>query len=115
MIAGAQIGAGCFHRPLGRKPPGFTVTHDPAASRCCEVGAEDQHPTIGLAFEKCPPGRSRLLRLDVAAATRRDGNRAWEVRATSTSAIGRFWREPADVTRARTGPVPSTLFDWPAR
>lgn len=62
-----------------------------------------------------PAGSKRLLRLDVAAATRRDGNRAWELRATASNAIGRFWHEPADVTRARTGPVPATLFDWPAR
>lgn len=62
-----------------------------------------------------PAGSKRLLRLDVAVPTGRDGNRGWEVRATASNLAGRFWQEPGDVTRARTGPVPSTLFTWPVR
>jgi hypothetical protein len=62
-----------------------------------------------------PAGSKRLLRLDIAVPTRRDGNRSWELRATAINLAGRFWQEPADVTRARTGPVPSTLFTWPVR
>lgn len=62
-----------------------------------------------------PAGSRRLLRLDVALPSARDGNRAVEVRVGAEQMIGRFWREPAEVTRARTGPVPSALFTWPVR
>jgi hypothetical protein len=62
-----------------------------------------------------PAGSKRLLRLDVAVPTSRDGNRRLELRATASNLAGRFWKEPDDVTRARTGPVPSTLFEWPVR
>ena len=62
-----------------------------------------------------PAGSKRLLRLDIAVPTSRDGNRRLELRATSSNLAGRFWKEPDDVTRARTGPVPSTLFEWPVR
>ncbi len=62
-----------------------------------------------------PSGSKRVLRLDVAVPTGRDGNRRLEVRATASNVAGVFWREPADVTRARTGPVPSSLFTWPVR
>lgn len=59
-----------------------------------------------------PAGSRRLLRLDVAVPSGRDGTRALEVRVSAEQMIGRFWQEPAEVTRARTGPVPSTLFTW---
>jgi hypothetical protein len=62
-----------------------------------------------------PAGSRRLVRLDVTAPSGRDGNRALEVRVSAEQMIGRFWREPAEVTRARTGPVPSTLFTWRVR
>ncbi|HEX5580016.1 MAG TPA: hypothetical protein VFX39_00470, partial [Gemmatimonadaceae bacterium] len=62
-----------------------------------------------------PAGSKRLLRLDVAVPTARDGNRGWELRVSASNLAGRFWQEPADVARARTGPVPSTLFAWPVR
>jgi len=45
----------------------------------------------------------------------RDGHRRSEVRFTSSNPTRYFWQEPSDVSRARTGPVPSTLFAWPAR
>ena len=62
-----------------------------------------------------PSGSGRLARLDVVVPTHRDGNRAWALRATLTKPRGRFWQEPADVTRARTGPVPSSMFSWLVR
>lgn len=62
-----------------------------------------------------PAGSKRLLRLDVAVPTARDGSRGWEVRASASSLAGRFRQEPGDVSPARTGPVPSTLFAWPVR
>jgi len=62
-----------------------------------------------------PSGSKRILRLDLAVPTRRDGNKGWELRFSATNLTRHFWREPGDVSRARTGPVPSTLFTWPAR
>jgi hemolysin activation/secretion protein len=62
-----------------------------------------------------PSGSKRLLRLDVAVPIGPDAGRRWELRTTVGNRAGRFWEEPADVTRARTGPVPSTLFTWPVR
>jgi hypothetical protein len=62
-----------------------------------------------------PAGSRRVLRVDVAASPRRDGSKGWEVRFSGENLTRVFWREPADVTRARTGPVPSSLFTWPVR
>jgi len=62
-----------------------------------------------------PAGSKRVLRLDLAVPLRRDGNKAWELRFSSNNLTRHFWREPGDVSRARTGPIPSTLFTWPAR
>jgi hypothetical protein len=62
-----------------------------------------------------PVGSKRLLRVDAAVPFQGDGNKAWEVRFSSDNLTRRFWREPADVTRARTEPVPPSLFTWPAR
>jgi len=62
-----------------------------------------------------PAGSRRVLRLDFAVPVARDGHRRSEVRFTSSNPTRYFWQEPSDVSRARTGPVPSTLFTWPAR
>jgi hypothetical protein len=62
-----------------------------------------------------PAGSRRVLRVDFAAPVARDGHRRSEVRFTSSNPTRYFWQEPSDVSRARTGPVPSTLFTWPAR
>ena len=72
---------------------------------------------LTVVYDMAPgqPESKRVLRLDVAVPTGHDGNRGWELRATASNLAGRFWQEPADVTRARTGPVPSTLFAWPVR
>ena len=60
-----------------------------------------------------PAGSKRLLRLDVAFPTSHEGNSSWEVRFVATDLTLRFWREPGDIRRARTGPVPSSLITWP--
>lgn len=62
-----------------------------------------------------PAGSKRLLRVDIAFPTSREGNGAWEVRFVATDLTLRFWREPTDIRRARTGPVPSSLISWPTR
>jgi hypothetical protein len=38
-----------------------------------------------------------------------------EVRFSSEDRTTRFWEEPDDVARSRTGAAPSTLFAWPSR
>jgi hypothetical protein len=59
-----------------------------------------------------PPQSQRLWRLDLAVPVNRDAHAKWEVRLTSVWTRG-FWREPGDVTRARAGAAPSTIFTWP--
>jgi hypothetical protein len=61
-----------------------------------------------------PSGSKRLYRIDVAYPLRGDVHRL-EVRFTAGNRTSEFWREPYDVTRARLGPVPSSLFSWPVR
>ena len=62
-----------------------------------------------------PTGAKRVVRLDIAVPTARDGNRRWEVRMAVENRVGRFWQEPGDVTRTRTGPEPSSVFVWPTK
>jgi hypothetical protein len=62
-----------------------------------------------------PHGSRRLARIDIAIPTTHEGNGRWEVRFNVFDLTRRFWREPGDVERTRTGPVPSNLFTWPAR
>jgi hypothetical protein len=62
-----------------------------------------------------PAGSKRVLRMDLAVPLRPDGSKGWDVRFSGEIPARRFWREPGDVTRARTGPVPSNLFTWPVR
>jgi hypothetical protein len=72
--------------------------------------------SVGVSFLGAFPSHSkRLLRIDLAVPTTHDGNDRWEVRFSIDDLTRRFWREPGDVTRARTGPVPSSLFTWPTR
>jgi hypothetical protein len=62
-----------------------------------------------------PSGSKRLLRADFAVPTTHEGNGRWELRFTYDDLTRRFWREPGDVARARTGATPSSLFTWPSR
>jgi hypothetical protein len=74
--------------------------------------------SIGVSLLAAYPTRSkRLYRADLAIPlTRRgEGGGRIEVRFSSEDRTSRFWEEPNDVARARTGAVPSTLFAWPAR
>jgi hypothetical protein len=66
---------------------------------------------VGL-LAAIPPQSRQLWRLDVAAPVSADAHARWEVRLTVTRARD-FWREPNDVTRARAGAAPSTIFTWP--
>ena len=62
-----------------------------------------------------PAGSKRVVRVYVALPLRPEGGDRWDVRVSGENLAHFFRREPADVTRARTGPVPSTLFAWPVR
>jgi hypothetical protein len=59
-----------------------------------------------------PPESQRLWRLDVAVPVSPDPHARWEVRLTGVW-TRRFWREPDDVARGRSGAAPSTIFTWP--
>jgi hypothetical protein len=59
-----------------------------------------------------PPQSQRMWRLDVVVPVSPDVNARWEVRLTGTW-TRRFWREPDDVARGRSGAAPSTIFTWP--
>jgi hypothetical protein len=74
--------------------------------------------TVGLSLLAAYPTRSkRLYRADLAIPLTRSGEGGGrvEVRFSSEDRTTRFWEEPSDVARARTGELPSTLFAWPTR
>lgn len=72
--------------------------------------------TVGVSLLGAYPSRSkRLYRADIGIPLTRagGGGGSVEVRFSSEDRTGMFWREPDDVSRARTGPVASTLFVTP--
>lgn len=79
-------------------------------------GSTATRATIGLGLLAAYPSRSkRMYRADVGFPLTRGGYAAVEVRFSSEDRTTAFMREPDDVTRARTGAVPSALFAWPTR
>jgi hypothetical protein len=64
-----------------------------------------------------PTGSKRLYRADFGfpLTHRGEGGAGIEVRFTSEDRTQLFWREPDDVSRARTGTVPTSLFAFPTR
>ena len=74
--------------------------------------------SIGVSLLAAYPTRSkRLYRADLAIPLTRQGKGGGriELRFSSEDRTSRFWDEPNDVARARTGTTPSTLFAWPSR
>ncbi len=68
---------------------------------------------VGVGLLVAVPARSqRHWRLDVALPVSADPHAGWEVRVTRVG-VPVFWREPADVARARAGAAPSAIFTWP--
>ena len=105
VVRNADVGIGTFGEVgsvwAGDAPYGRTATR----------------ATLGVSLLAAYPTRSkRLYRADIGFPLRRggDGGGAIEVRFTSEDRTGMFWREPHDIERARTGPVPSTLFVAPS-
>ncbi|MDB4883799.1 MAG: hypothetical protein JWL95_2565 [Gemmatimonadetes bacterium] len=74
--------------------------------------------SVGVSLLAAYPTKSkRIYRADLAIPLTRagEGGGRIELRFSSEDRTTRFWEEPNDVARARTGVVPSTLFAWPAR
>jgi hypothetical protein len=74
--------------------------------------------TVGVSLLAAyPTGSKRMYRVDVGIPLTRggDGGGKLEVRFASEDRTQLFWREPDDVSRARTGTVPTSLFAFPSR
>jgi hypothetical protein len=106
VVRGADVGVAAFGEVgslwAGDAPYGWTGTRS----------------SIGVSLLAAYPTRSkRLYRVDLAIPLTRtgEGGGKIEVRFSSEDRTTRFWDEPDDVSRARTGAVPSTLFAWPTR
>ena len=106
LVRGADVGVGAFGEAgtliAGEAPYGWTGTRY----------------SVGLSLLAAYPTRSkRLYRADLAIPLTRSGEGGGriELRFTSEDRTTRFWEEPPDVARARTGELPSTLFAWPTR
>jgi hypothetical protein len=79
-------------------------------------GVSARRESIGFSILASYPTRSKgLYRLDFAVPLERTGAPALEVRFTSGHPTAALSIEPNDVSLARLGPVPATLFAWPAR
>jgi hypothetical protein len=74
--------------------------------------------SVGLSLLAAYPSRSkRMYRVDLAIPLARSGEGGGkvELRFGTEDRTTRFWQEPQDVARARTGEDPSALFAWPTR
>ena len=103
-IKGADVGFAPFAEvgtiSKGDAPYGVTATRS----------------TIGFSLLASYPTHSkRLYRADFGFPLTRGNGAGIEVRFSSEDRVLDFWSEPDDVTRARTGAVPVTLFAWQAR
>jgi hypothetical protein len=79
-------------------------------------GVTATRAAVGVSLLGAYPSRSkRLYRADIGFPLSRGSNAAIEIRFSSEDRTTLFLREPDDVTRARTGAVPSDLFAWPTR
>lgn len=106
VVHGADVGVAVFGQAgtlwAGDAPYGWTGSRG----------------TVGLSLLAAYPSRSkRVYRADLGIPVTRggEGGGRLELRFSSEDRTTRFWEEPADVARARTGTLPSTLFAWPAR
>lgn len=105
LVRNADLGVATFSQVgsiwAGNAPYGVTATR-------ANVG-------IGV-LAAYPTGSKRVYRADVGFPIGRRGDGAGiEIRFSSEDRTRAFWREPDDVTRARTGTVPTALFAFPER
>lgn len=104
LIKGADVGIAPFAETgtvwAGDAPYGTTATRS----------------TIGFSILAAYPTRSkRLYRADIGFPLARGNGAGIEVRFSSEDRTLAFWHEPDDLSRARTGAVPASLFAWQAR
>jgi hypothetical protein len=106
LIRGADVGFAGFGQLgsiwAGDAPYGRTATRG----------------TVGVGIIAAyPSGSKRLYRVDFGIPLVRggEGGGKFEVRFSSEDRTQVFWREPDDVSRARTGTVPTSLFAFPTR
>lgn len=79
-------------------------------------GVTATRSTLGLSILAAYPARSkRLYRADIGFPLTRGNGAGIEVRFSSEERTQDFWTEPDDVSRARTGAVPVSLFAWQTR
>lgn len=81
-------------------------------------GVNATRTSVGVSLLAAYPTHSkRLYRADLAIPLTRsgEGKGRIELRFSSADRTQGFWREPNDVTRARTGTEPSRLFAWPTQ
>jgi hypothetical protein len=106
LVRGADVGFATFGQLgsvwAGDAPYGSTATRGSAGI------------SVLAAY---PSGSKRVYRVDVGIPLVRggDGGGKIEVRFASEDRTQFFWREPRDVSRARTGTVPTDLFAFPTR
>jgi len=103
-IKGADVGVAPFAEVgtiwRGDAPYGVTATRS----------------TLGFSILAAYPTRSkRLYRADIGFPLTRGNGAGIEVRFSSEDRTIEFWNEPDDVSRARTGAVPASLFAWQTR
>jgi hypothetical protein len=78
-------------------------------------GVTTRQQSAGISFLAAYPTHSkRTYRLDIGMPVTNAGGRRGrlELRMTTEDRTERFWQEPDDVLRARTGAAPSTVFGW---
>ncbi|HEY9515415.1 MAG TPA: hypothetical protein VIQ74_06990 [Gemmatimonadaceae bacterium] len=70
--------------------------------------------SLGVSLLAAVPKQSRrLVRLDLAMPIVRTPHTGFRVRAGITAPMPGLWREPSDVTRARSLALSSNVFTWP--
>jgi hypothetical protein len=74
----------------------------------------DMKASVGVSLLAAVPKQSRrLMRIDFAMPVVRTARTGFQVRAGITTPILGLWREPRDVTRARSLALSSDVFTWP--
>ncbi|HEX6536612.1 MAG TPA: hypothetical protein VF041_18645 [Gemmatimonadaceae bacterium] len=60
-----------------------------------------------------PPSSRQLIRADIAVPVTKGAGGKWELLFSVGNRSRYFWREPADVARARAGSLPMSVGGWP--
>jgi hypothetical protein len=60
-----------------------------------------------------PPKSRRMWRVDFGLPVGGDPDARFEIRISNQDRTRAFWKDPADVQRARERAVPTSVFSWP--